>query len=142
MEAVVNKWLTAIRNTDLYFKRAIIENQEEILDLNVAQLKQGRDSFGEFLDEYASDDYARFKQAIGSQAPFGKPDLILEGDFTEGFVLEYRGDSFFFNSTDEKRNHLVDKYGEQIFGLSFKSQTEITPQIAESFLKYFRNGLL
>ena len=142
MEAVVNKWLTAIHNVDLFFQRAIIENQEEILDLNVAQLKEGRDSLGEFLDEYASEDYARFKQAIGSKAPFGKPDLILEGDFTEGFILKYQGDAFFFDSTDEKRNHLVDKYGIQIFGLSLKSQTEITPQIADSFLKYFRNGLL
>lgn len=142
MEDVVNKWLAAFQNVDLFFKRAIIENQEEILDSNVAQLKEGKDSLGAFLDEYASDDYARFKQAMGSLAPFGKPDLILEGDFTEGFILEYKGDSFFFDSTDEKRNHLVDKYGEQIFGLSVKSQTELTPQLADSFLKHFRNGLL
>jgi len=142
VEAVVNKWLAAFNNTDEFFRRAIVENQEEILDLNVAQLKEGRDSFGNFLEEYASDDYARFKQALGSQAPFGKPDLILEGDFTEGFILRYKGDEFFFDSTDEKRNHLVDKYGVQIFGLSFESQTEITPQIAASFLKFFRNGLL
>jgi len=142
MEQVIAKWRKAIRNSDNYFRRAIVENQEEILDLNVAQLKRGRDSLGEFLDEYASEDYARFKQAMGSQAPFGKPDLILEGDFTEGFVLKYQGDAFFFDSTDEKRNHLVDKYGDAILGLSIKSQTEITPQIAESFIKHFRNGLL
>ena len=142
MEVIVNKWLTAFRNVDLYFQGAIVENREEILDLNVAQLKQGKDSLGEFLDEYASDDYAQFKQAMGSQAPFGKPDLILEGDFTEGFILSYQGDAFFFDSTDEKRNHLVDKYGADIFGLSIKSQIEITPQIAYSFLKLFRNGLL
>lgn len=142
MEAVVNKWLAAFRNVDEFFKRAIVANQEEILDSNVAQLREGRDSFGEFLEEYASDDYAQFKKAMGSQAPFGIPDLILEGDFTEGFILTYKGDSFYFDSTDEKRNHLVDKYGQAIFGLSFKSQTELTPQIAASFLKFFRNGLL
>lgn len=142
MQRVVNSWLNAINQFDLIFQRAIVENQEEILDLNVAQLKIGKDSFGNFLEEYASEDYARFKQAIGSKAPFGIADLILEGDFTEGFILTYNGDSFFFDSTDEKRNHLVDKYGEDIFGLSFDNQDQINPQIAESFINNFRYVLL
>ena len=90
MKDVVDKWRKAIRKADsvTVFKRAIIESQEEILDLNVAQLRSGKDSFGELLDEYASDDYAQMKQAEGSQAPFGIADLILDGDFTEGFVLK------------------------------------------------------
>jgi hypothetical protein len=127
---------------DTYFNRAIIENREEILDLNVAQLKQGKDSLGRFLEEYASEDYAQFKQAMGSQAPFGVADLILEGDFTEGFVLRKEGREFRFDSTDEKRDKLVQMYGEEIFGLSAESQVNITPDLAESFLKHFRNGLL
>lgn len=142
MEAVVNKWLAAFRNVDTYINRAIVENREEILDLNVAQLRQGKDSLGRFLQEYASEDYAKYKKAIGSQAPLGTPDLILEGDFTEGFVLKKEGREFRFDSTDEKRDKLVQMYGEEIFGLSLESQTVITPDLAESFLKHFRNGLL
>lgn len=142
MEAVVNKWLAAFRKVDTYFNRAIVENREEILDLNVAQLKQGKDSLGRFLEDYASEEYAQFKQAMGSQAPFGVADLILEGDFTEGFTLKKEGQVFRFDSTDEKRDKLVQMYGEEIFGLSLESQVNITPYLAESFLKYFRNGLL
>ena len=142
MEIVVNKWLAAFRKVDTYFNRAIVENREEILDLNVAQLRQGKDSLGQFLYEYASEDYAQFKQAMGSQAPFGVADLILEGDFTEGFTLKKEGREFRFDSTDEKRDKLVQMYGEDIFGLSLESQVNITPDLALSFLKHFRNGLL
>lgn len=145
MEAIVSKWLKAIRkaNTITIFKRAIVENQEEILDLNVAQLRVGKDSFGEFLYEYASEEYAQMKQAMGSQAPFGKPDLILEGDFTEGFVLKYEsGGQFTITSTDDKTADLVAKYGDEIFGLTDESISEIKPLIRESFIKEFRNVLL
>lgn len=142
MKEAIGKWRKAIRNADKYFIRAIVENQEEILDLNVAQLKQGKDSLGRFLEEYSSEDYARFKQAMGSQAPFGVADLILEGDFTEGFVLIKDGIGFRFDSTDWKRDKLVQMYGEDLFGLTIGSQVSITPDIAESFIKHFRNGLL
>jgi len=142
VEAVVNKWLAAFRKVDTYINRAIVENREEILDLNVAQLRQGKDSLGQFLQEYASKDYAEFKKAIGSEAPFGIPNLILEGNFTEGWVLKKEGMEFRFDSTDEKKDELAHKYGDEIFGLSLESQREITPDLALSFLKHFRNGLL
>ncbi len=141
-ESVIGKWTKALSNTDEHFRRAIIENQEEILDLNVAQLEVGKDALGELLDDYASDAYAQFKQALGSKSPLGTPDLILEGDFTEGFVLKVDGADFFITSTDEKKDRLRDKYGEDIFGLSEESLEIIRPAILESFLIRFRNGLL
>ena len=142
MERVIEKWTNAIRNLDIIFQRAIVENQEEILDLNVAQLKTGRDSMGEFLMEYASPVYAAFKIAWGSKAPFGIPDLVLEGDFTEGFVLLPDGNAFNISSTDEKAGHLEAKYGSDIFGIAEDRFPEIGPDIAYSFIKHFRNELL
>jgi len=142
VEAVVNKWLAAFRKVDTYINRAIVENREEILDLNVAQLRQGKDSLGQFLQDYASKDYAEYKKFMGSQAPLWTPDLILDGGFTEGFVLKKEGMEFRFDSTDEKKDDLAYKYGDEIFGLSLESQREITPDLALSFLKHFRNGLL
>lgn len=142
MEQVVNRWLTAIQNVNVVFNLAIVENQEEILDLNIAQLKTGRDSMGEFLWEYASDEYAAFKKSMGSVAPFGIPDLLLEGDFHEGFTLIPDGDGFRITSTDEKTAHLEAKYGSDIFGIAEDRIPEIGPDIALSFVKHFRNELL
>ena len=142
MDEALNKWLQAVRNFDHFFELAIVENQEEILDSNIAQLKQGKDSLGNFLMEYASDAYAQFKKALGSQAPFGIPDLLLEGDFHEGFTLMRGSGGLFITSTDEKAAHLESKYGSYIFGIAEDQQKELNPGIAESFIKYFRYGLL
>lgn len=142
MERVVDKWLSAIRNIDQFFELAIVENQGEILDSNVAQLKTGRDSLGEFLMEYASPVYAAFKKAWGSRAPFGIPDLLLEGDFHEGFTMMRDGAGLFITSTDDKSAKLEAKYGSNIFGIADEQLPGIKGEIAISFIKHFRNGLL
>lgn len=141
-DSKINNWIKTLNKRNDIFRRAIVENREEILDLNVAQLEKGEDSLGALLDDYASDAYAQFKIAIGSKAPFGTPNLILEGDFTEGFVLKGDGLEFFITSTDEKKDRLRDKYGEDIFGLSEESLEILRPRILESFLIRFRNELL
>ena len=144
MDQKLNKWISVLGNTDRYFREAIIEHREEILDLNVAQLEVGKDALGNLLLEYESDIYAAFKQGppFNSKAPHGIADLILEGDFTEGFILKGDGVEFFITSTDEKKDRLRDKYGEDIFGLAEESLEEIRPAILESFLIRLRNGLL
>jgi len=142
MEAKLTRMIGALRNHEQYFRRAIVENQEEILDLNIAQLESGKDSFGRLLDEYASDAYAQFKQSIGSRAPFGIPDLKLEGDFYSGFVLKADGDEFYITSEDEKRDKLVAYAGPDIFGLTEESLIEARQYILESFLIILRNELL
>lgn len=141
MIAKLNKVISALNSVDDIFRRAIVENQESILDLNVAQLEQGIDSFGVFLEEYASDAYAEFKIAHGSKAPLGIPNLILEGDFTEGFILRYEGTEFIFTSTDEKKDRLVEKYGSALFGLTVESQAIANPDIAQSFIRIFKSRI-
>jgi len=73
-----------------------------------------------------------------SKAPLGTPNLRLEGNFHEGFILPYKGDVFIFTSTDEKRDRLVDWYGEDLFGLSEENLTEVRKILLESFLKFMR----
>lgn len=127
---------------DELINRAVLDNKEEILDLNTAQLEKGKDSFDQFLEPYAIYEYAKFKKFWGSIAPFNIPDLKLEGDFYEGFTLIVNGQDYFITSTDEKRDWLVGKYGLEIFALSEESLQEIRPQILESLLKFTRNELL
>ena len=140
MIAKLNRWTSVLRNTDEYFRRAVVENQEEMLDLNIAQLESGKDSLGQLLDDYASDAYAKMKVGPpwNSKAPLGTPNLRLEGDFHEGFILRYEGDTFIFTSTDEKRSRLVDKYGIDLFGISEEDMPQVRNMLLESFLKFMR----
>ena len=133
----LNKWVNALSRPEEYFKRAIVENQEEILDLNIAQLDAGQDALGNLLMEYASEEYAQFKKALGSKAPFGIPDLKLEGDFREGFVLLVEGNEFRIDSTDEKAFDLSNKYGQDIFGLQEKSLQIIRPELLRVWVNQF-----
>ena len=142
IESTIKKWVTTLGRSDEFFRRAIIENREEILDLNVAQLEIGENALGNLLDTYTTREYSEFKQALGSKAPFGVADLILEGGFTEGFTLIQEGNEFRFTSTDFKTDMLVRDWGEDIFGLQEKSITIISPSILESFLIQIRNGVL
>ena len=141
IEATIKKWVTTLGRSDEFFRRAIIENREEILDLNVAQLEIGENALGNLLDTYTTREYSEFKQALGSKAPFGVADLILEGGFTEGFTLIQEGNEFRFTSTDFKTDMLVRDWGEDIFGLQEKSIMIISPSILESFLIQIRNGV-
>ena len=135
----IDRWVAALSKPQEYFRKAVIENRAEILDLNTAQLNKGKDSEGNFLEEYALDSYAEFKKAMGSKAPKGIPDLKLEGDFHEGFTLVADGTEFYITSTDNKSDDLEYKYGEDIFGLSEKSLNVIRPALLECWVQLLLN---
>ena len=141
LQASVQKWVKALQKPEQYFIGAVVENREEILDLNIAQLEVGKDSLGELLERYALETYAEFKQAIGSQAPFGIPDLKLEGDFHSGWILVVDGKEIRITSTDDKTGDLAHKYGQDIFGLMEDSLNTIRPALLQSWLNQLGNEL-
>ena len=129
-------------NVNKMMNRAVLENKEEILDLNTAQLSKGKNKFGEFLQEYALDAYAKYKKFLGSEAPLGIPNLYLEGNFYEGWFISEDGENWNIFSSDEKADELANKYGIDIFGLSEESLAEIRPAILESIQNQIRYELL
>lgn len=137
-ESSIKQMTRTLRNIDVIFQRAVLDNEAEILDANTAQLEKGKDALGNLLEEYAWEWYAKMKQAEGSKAPFGIPDLKLEGNFYSGFILKHDGDKFFITSEDSKRDKLVEQYGEGIFGL----QSFDGIDLLLSFIKYLRDGML
>ena len=153
-DSKINNWIKTLNKRNDIFRRAIVENQEEILDLNVAQLEKGEDAAGGLLQPpYKTEAYAELKQGApyNSKAPFGIADLKYEGDFYAGFVIIDRGNNVFgITSTDPKTSELEGKYGASdifregagIFGLQDVSINVINPLILESFLIRFRNELL
>jgi len=136
----LRKWQRRFRDIRKIINRAIVENQEEILDLNIAQLESGKDSNDAYLDEYEYDSYAKMKKGppYNSKAPLGIPNLRLEGDFHEGFIMEPDGDDFNITSTDSKTDRLRDKYGDDIFGLNKRNIGEAASLILEDTLKEIR----
>lgn len=95
----------------------VLITKEELLDLNTDEqlFLKGVDSKGESLGTYTAFT-KRAKQA--KNQPSNRVTLKDEGDFYRGFTLEGKRFPFSIDSTDEKRDKLVDKYGEDIFGIT------------------------
>lgn len=129
-------------DVDKMVNRAVLENKEEILDANTAQLSQGKNKLGAFLDEYVLDAYSEYKKFLGSKAPYGIADLYLEGNFYEGFFISEDGENWTIFSSDSKADELANKYGIDIFGLSEESLQQIRPLILESLQNQLRYELL
>ena len=118
------------------------ETQDMIIELNKEQLTIGQDTTGGEVGQYFSDEYATAKQAIGSKAPFGVVDLLLTGDFYEGFDTTLTGDSVLVFSNDEKADDLEQKYGSEIYGLTEENLNRlIHQQIIPELLITIKNEL-
>lgn len=117
-------FLTAAKNLDDTIVGVISEHEDELIDLNTSQLEEGIDVDGLSIEpEYAFDDYADLKKAMGSKAPKGTPNLKLEGDFYKGYRIENIQPKYTeIESTDEKAGDLERKYGSGIYGLTEKNK--------------------
>lgn len=126
-------------HTDLI--SAMASNKEEVVDANVDQIERGIAPDGGYIGEYRSDDYAKYKQSIGSKAPSGRVDLKLSGDFISGINADPTNEGLRLDSSDYKTDHLEQKYDGRIFGLTQKSKQDLAPQIVGEFIKKFKNGI-
>ena len=114
---------------------------DQIADLNIEQLRKGKTSKDELITpSYESDLYANYKKAIGSKAPKGTPDLILEGDFIEGFYVEKRGNRILIDSKDVKTPKLEEKY-DNIFGLTDSSREDLNKALIPNVIKRVEHGI-
>ena len=96
----------------------IILTDNKIIDRKRDELKAGASPDGGNIGEYKSKSYSIFKQ---SRNPFagGKVDLILTGAYQRAIKTLSLGNSkFTLRSSDEKRDHLIAKYGIENEGIN------------------------
>jgi len=91
--------------------------EEELADLNVERMNKGLLNNGKKIEPKYSDDYKAFKG-------FSTPNLKLEGDFQSGVFVDVQSTDIKIGSTDYKEDKLVEKYSENIFGVTTKGFEE------------------
>lgn len=89
----------------------IQQHEEELLDMNRAQLQDSVNRDFEPLGFYKTLRYAEMKGR-------DTVDLRLTGDFYNAMHIEATEFPVFFRSKDEKTGFLVARYGREIFGLT------------------------
>lgn len=96
----------------------IILQDHKAIERKQDELEFGVNPDGSIIGTYASKEYEDFKRLINPNAN-GRVDLILTGSTRNKFKVDYLGNKTFrISSSDEKWQHLVAKYGEQIQGIS------------------------
>ena len=105
-------------------KKVLKKRSDELISLNKKQLEIGEDSDGLKLPGYASISYLRYKTNIGSKSG-DHYDLKVTGDFWNAFILKQKGSDSFIDSTDSKRDDIVNTLtGDHIFGIQDNNLTK------------------
>ncbi len=100
---------------------SIKETKEQYLDKQKEQLKKGLKKSGEKIGRYRNPVYAQKKFNQNPLAGLGNVDLKLTGDLYSATFLDVRDTELVIDSSDEKTQGLIDKYGDP-FGLSEESR--------------------
>lgn len=96
----------------------ILKHKEEIIDINLSQLQQGKLNDGDLLEAYKSAAYVEYKKARGLLNTIqDRPNLFFEGDFYKGFFIKTDSEGVVFDSGDEKTQRLEAMYSSEIFGI-------------------------
>jgi hypothetical protein len=126
--------------------QAASQSESELIDLNTSQLEIGKMSTGEDTPEYSNPDYGAMKRSEGSKSG-NNYDYKLEGDFYEGWKIDFEATSLIWDSTDSKTSKLTSPpFGtKDVFGIApfnyNQAGEEISSDFQEIFMEEFLNGL-
>jgi hypothetical protein len=117
------------KNLEVLQLEVIYELEDEVVEANKAQLFEGKKSDGSNMPPYANKP--------------GKVRLYDKGFFYQGFFVKRTGSfPIVIDSGDDKRDMLVARYGEQIFGLDKIALAELVKDhILPAFIKKIKNEL-
>jgi len=124
------KFLSDPENLYRLIVSELSKKEAEIIDLNTGQLEVGKLSTGKDTREYSNPEYAKLKKSMGSKSG-NNMDFKLEGDFYEGFEIDFNNTELTFDSTDEKTAKLTSNLfgGIDIFGLTDENWNEILDEL-------------
>lgn len=122
---------------------AFLQKRDILIKLQRVQMLMGERSDGQKIGKYNNIPYAIKKQSINPLAGFRAVDLRLTGAFHAGIFADVRSNSVVLDSADEKAGDLINKYGEEIFGLNDKNAAEFSKKhLQPTTVKNIKNKLL
>lgn len=114
-------------------QQAILENKEAILQLNDKQLDTGIDARGADLGSYKNFKY---------KGRFRPIDLKQTGEFRGEEDIVVDDMQMLFVDPNEKTDQLMNRYGEDILGLTDDSDQEAAIMLTAPFIQHLENQLV
>lgn len=96
----------------------------DLIKFQKFQMLLGYKADGNRIGKYKNKAYAAMKFAENPLAGIGYVDLRLTGYFQDDIFVDTRSNSVVLSSMDEKANSLMQKYGNNIFGLNEPTASE------------------
>jgi len=103
----------------------INENDKELEDAQRDQMSVGKNALGKNIGRLKNQGYAKQKKASGGKAPLNVADLKNSGDFYRGVKASATKTVFTLTSTDSKKDLLIQRYSDEIFGYNQKTFTKV-----------------
>lgn len=124
-------------DVDKESKVAVGKTTREMVMLNREQMAHGIRSDGKQIGRYRNSEYAIMKNALNPLPGLGNVDLILTGAFSDSFDIDVNGEDIDRIATDSKAESLIEKYGDEVFGLTDNNQEYYNeevfyPELAEA----------
>lgn len=126
-----NRWAT-IRAGIVGIVADVMEQYpDEIVEFNRQQLLDGKDQDDTMFKKYRGREYADYKHYLNSRPEYGHADFKLTGAFQSRMFLRITGNKYEMDSSDEKRDMLVEMSlsKSKIFGLSEQSRHAVWIEI-------------
>lgn len=159
-----NRLSTLQGQLNAFARLSLQEREDEILDLQKRQLFAGKASSGDDIRPYYSEDlkanggffkspqsakkYAMYKAQldypVNVPRQFDAPNLYINGHLVHDNIgLEFTEEYMRVKGNTSEAQRVMDKYGEQTFGLSSESMDKLKPELTESItekIKEYING--
>lgn len=124
-------------NTNKTAMDTLEQKRADVVSLNVAQMMEGEDKFGNPLYEYKNYRYSVMKHSMNPKPGLGFADGRLTGKFHESLKLQIESEKrYTITATDEKTSKLIKLFGIKMFGLNDESRDILINQSGYKSLFY------
>jgi len=124
-EEVIDKLKKVESELIITLSDVINDNSEQLEQAQRNQMSIGKNADNNNIGRLKNKGYALRKKANGGKAPLNIADLKNSGDFYKGIKASADRNTFTITSTDSKKDFLIKRYTEQIFGYNNKTFTSV-----------------
>ncbi len=127
MATAFDEIIDRLKRVELELSKTLVnvinENDKELENAQRDQMAVGKNALDKNIGRLRNQRYASIKKAKGGKAPLNIADLKNSGSFYRGVKASANQTTFTLTSTDSKRDLLIKKYTNEIFGYSDKTFT-------------------
>jgi len=126
-----------VANLDLHLS-AVIEHNEQLLQLNKGQLQSSQTSEGKPLINSRTGS-AKYSPAYAKRKGYSDPDLYVDGTFYKNMdIYIQEPDQYFITGYSRVTKYLVEMYGQELFGIRDKTKARkiVVPLFANRYRQF------